>query len=200
MVSATPVPFMLDLVSENFKHKRKIEDIEFFNIEPKDDYIGLQDMLMLKIDGLEVYLEQNELNYRSEYVSCGVKVRYANDKLIALYDDALSDLDHRKGVLIFDCSCPRVYARGNITDKAVAVQELYQQKGIELAVLTVSGRGISVKFPNEEWVKESWQKSLIGNVLEDIDERCGLKMSVIVFGYTKMRRGISFRNSRRVPM
>lgn len=94
MVSATPVPFMLDLVSENFKHKRKIEDIEFFNIEPKDDYIGLQDMLMLKIDGLEVYLEQNELNYRSEYVSCGVKVGYANDKLIALYDDALSDLDH----------------------------------------------------------------------------------------------------------
>jgi hypothetical protein len=198
MVSATPVPFMLDLVSENFKHKRKIEDIEFFNIEPKDDYIGLQDMLTLKIDGREVYLEQNELN-RSEYVSCGVKVGYANDKLIALYDDALSDLDHRKGVLILDCSCPRVYARGNITDKAGAVQELYQQKGIELAVLTVSGRGISVKFLNEEWDKESWQKSLIGNVLEDIDERCGLKVPVIVFGYTKMRRGISFRNSRRVP-
>ncbi len=199
MVSATPVPFMLDLVSENFTHKRKIEDIDFFNIEPKDDYIGIEDMVPLKIDGQAVYLEQDELNYRSEYISDGVKVVYATDKLISLFDDALSDLDHRKGVLILDCSCPRVHVSSNTTDKAGAVQELYQQKGIELAVLTVSGRGISVKFPNEEWDKESWQKSLIGNVLEDIDERCGLKMPVIVFGYTKMRRGISFRNSRRVP-
>jgi hypothetical protein len=84
-------------------------------------------MLTLKIDGQEVYLEQNELNYLSEYVSYGVKVGYAYYKLIALYADALSDLDHRKGVLILDCSCPRVYVRGNIMDKAGAVQELYQQ-------------------------------------------------------------------------
>ena len=82
---------------------------------------------------------KNELNYRSEYVSCGVKVGESNYKLIALYDDALSNLDHRKEVPYLDCSCPRVYARGNNTDKAVAVQDLYQQKGIELALLTVSG-------------------------------------------------------------
>jgi hypothetical protein len=199
MISATPVPLMLDLVSENFEHKKKSEDIDFFNIEPKDDYIGIEDMLPLKIDGREVYLEQNELNYRSDYVSCGVEVGYANDKLIALYDDALSDLHNRKGVLILDCSCPRVYARGNITDKAGAVQELYQRKGIELTVLTVSGKGISVKFPNEEWDHESWQKSLIGTALEEIDQRCCLKMPVIIFGYIKMRRGISFRSSGRVP-
>jgi hypothetical protein len=82
---------------------------------------------------------KNELNYRSEYVSCVVKVGESNYKLIALYDDALSNLDHRKEVPYLDCSCPRVYARGNNTDKAVAVQDLYQQKGIELALLTVSG-------------------------------------------------------------
>jgi hypothetical protein len=34
MVSATPLPFMLDLIL----NKRNIKDIEFFNLEPKDDY------------------------------------------------------------------------------------------------------------------------------------------------------------------
>ncbi len=97
----------------------------------------------LKIDGQAVYLEQNELNdYRSEYTVDGVKVGYANDMLIALYDDALSNLDHQKGVLILDCSYPRVYVKGNIFEKAGAVQKLYKQKGIKVTVVTVAGRGI----------------------------------------------------------
>jgi hypothetical protein len=128
-----------------------------------------------------------------------VNVGYANDKLIALYDDGLSDLNSRKGVLILDCSCPRVYVQGNIKDKAASVQKHYELKGIKVTVLTISGRGISVKFPSEKWEHESWRKSLITHTLEYIDEAFGLSMPVIIFGYTKMRRGVSFRSSKRVP-
>lgn len=195
MISATPVPFMLDLVW----HGHHEDDIEFFNLNPQDEYIGLEDIVPLKVEGKEVFLEQNELNNRSVYSSDCVNVGYANDKLIALYDDGLSDLNSRKGVLILDCSCPRVYVQGNIKDKAASVQKHYELKGIKVTVLTISGRGISVKFPSEKWEHESWRKSLITHTLEYIDEAFGLSMPVIIFGYTKMRRGVSFRSSKRVP-
>lgn len=195
MISATPVPFMLELVLDD----HRTDDIEFFNLQPQNAYIGLDDIVPLKIEGRDVFLEQNELNNRSVYDSDGVEIEYANDKLIALYDDGLSELDSHTGVLILDCSCPRVYVRGNLTEKAESVQKLYRQKGIDVSVVTVSGRGISVKFPGKKWDHESWRNSLISNTLEHIDGKCGLHMPVIIFGYAKMRRGISFRSLRRVP-
>lgn len=186
---------MVDLVW----HGRHEDDIEFFNLHPHDEYIGLEDVVPLKVEGKEVFLEQNELNNRSVYSSDGVNVEYANDKLIALYDDGLSDLDGHKGVLILDCSCPHVNVQGNIKDKAASVQKLYKLKGVKVTVLTISGGGISVKFPREKWDNESWKKSLITQTLEYIDKTFGLSMPVIIFGYTKMCRGVSFRSSKRVP-
>jgi hypothetical protein len=195
MISATPVPFMLPLILGDHTS----DDIEFFNLLPQENYIGLEDFVPLRVEGKEMFLEQNELNNRSVYISDGVEVEYANDKLIALYDDGLSDLECQKGVLILDCSCPRVYVRGNLTEKAESVQKLYQLKGINVSVLTISGRGISVKFPGETWEHESWRNSELTDTLEYIDDTFGLCMPVIIFGYTKMCRGTSFRSSRRVP-
>ena len=196
MVSATPIPLMLDLANGT----SEVDDIEFFNLEPQDDYNGVENIVPLVIDGQEIYLEQNELNCKSIYSSSDdVKVVYANEKLIAMYDDALSHSEHRKGILILECSCPRVNASNNITEKATAVQEIYKRKGIDVTVITFSGRGISIKTPNEEWDHERWEKSLIGDALKDIDEQYSLKMPVIIYAYTKMRRGISFRSADRVP-
>ena len=201
MVSATPIPFMLDLVNgTSIKHEKKVDDIEFFNLDPQDNYVGVENIVPLLINGKEVYLEQNELHCKSIYSSSdNVKVVYANDKLIAMYDDALSHSEHRKGILILECSCPRVNASNNITEKATAVQEIYKRKGIDVTVITFSGRGISIKTPNKKWDHERWEKSLIGDALKDIDEQYSLKMPVIIFAWTKMRRGISFRSADRVP-
>ncbi|KAL7545564.1 hypothetical protein ACHAWF_008915 [Thalassiosira exigua] len=196
MISATPVPFMLDLINEMDK---SADNIEFFNLEPQDEYVGIENIVPLEIDGKKVYLEQNELTYKSSYTFDGVTVCNANEKNISLYDDALSDMDNRKGVLVLDCSCPRVYAVNNIKDKATAVQELYRRRGKESIVITFSGRGIAVKYPHKDWDHESWRKKLIGDVLQHIDEAFGLGMPVFIFGYAKMRRGISFRSSNRVP-
>jgi hypothetical protein len=187
---------MLELVLDD----HRTDDIVFFNLQPQNAYIGLDDIVPLKVEGRDVFLEQNELNNRSRFnTDGGVEIEYANDKLIALYDDGLSELDSHTGVLILDCSCPRVYVRGNLTEKAESVQKLYRQKGIDVSVVTISGRGISVKFPCKKWDHEKWRTSLISNTLEYIDEKHGLHMPVIIFGYAKMRRGISFRSSRRVP-
>ena len=42
-----------------------------------------------------------------------------------------------------------------------------------------------------------WVDSLIGGVIECMDELFGLEIPIFVFGYTKMRRGISFRSTHR---
>jgi hypothetical protein len=46
-----------------------------------------------------------------------------------------------------------------------------------------------------EWQK--WRNSLIGEVIESLDVVFGLSVPIFIFGYTKMRRGISFRSSHR---
>jgi hypothetical protein len=191
MVSATPVPVMMDLV-DNDAWSIEGDRVNFFKLDARDDYIGIGDMVPLEVDGEPVYLALNELNYRS-------KIPFSNDKVIALYDGALLNSDNRQGVLILDCTCPRVYAAGNVIVKASKVQGLYQSKGIEVTVVTITGRGISVKYPNKKWDHKFKNKFLLQNVLESIDQKCGLEMPVIVFGFSKMRRGVSFRNSNRVP-
>ena len=197
MVSATPVPLMVELV---YGMKRDPEDIEFFNLEPQDNYVGIEHIKPLEIDGKKVFLEQNELSGQKEYTIDGITICCCNDKNVALYDDALKDITTRKGILVLGCSCSRVYAKNNIFDKADSVQELYASRGIQIVVITFSGRGISVKEPGQEWDHETWRNGLIGkDVLESIDNKHGLEMPVFIFGYTKMCRGVSFRSSRRVP-
>ena len=213
MISATPVPLMMELVQSS--HSKK-EDILFFNLEPQDDYSGVENIKPLEIDGKKIYLDQNELSVRTTYTASefgDLEVIYANEKVINLYDHALlpdSASPNKKGILILDVSCPRVTAKGNLKDKANSMQELYKRKGQELIVITFSGRGISVKLPNNNewddaevntslWDDETYRNALIGTVLNDIDNKYGLDMPLAIFGYTKMCRGISFRSDKRVP-
>ena len=59
MISATSVPFMLELVHGMDSSE---EDIEFFNLEPQENYVGIEDIMPLEINDKKVYLDQNELN------------------------------------------------------------------------------------------------------------------------------------------
>lgn len=89
------------------------------------------------------------------------------------------------------CSCPRVDAPNNTTDKAEGVQRYYTDRGKDIVVVTIAGKGIKVRFSVDgEWLHQP-KGHTIGMVLEaiDHDERGGLKTPVAVFGYTKMRRG-----------
>ena len=159
------------------------EDIEFFNLEPQDNYNGIENIKPLEIDGEKLYLDQNELTNSSIYKSEpeNVSICCANEKNMALCDDAMSG--NGKNVLLLDASCPRVYATNNIRDKANAIKKLYKKRGKPLIVITFSGRGIAVKFPNKEWDRhvcpnkewehEAWRKSLIGKLLEHIDATYG---------------------------
>lgn len=60
-ISATPVPFMLDLVSKGVE----IDRIEFFNLDPSTNYVGIEDLKQLLIDDKPVCLEHGELSRAS---------------------------------------------------------------------------------------------------------------------------------------
>ena len=106
---------------------------EFFNFEPQEHYVGIEDIKPLELNGKTVYLDQNELNKSSKFVSTeGVCICYANEKTIQLYEDAMKHVRRydgwsrrdvelmrnrqcsQKGILVLDCSCPRVKAQINI--------------------------------------------------------------------------------------
>jgi hypothetical protein len=68
------------------------------------------------------------------------------------------------------------------------IGELTCQKNVPEKVWTFS-------LKSTKWQK--WRNSLIGEVIESLDVVFGLSVPIFIFGYTKMRRGISFRSSHR---
>lgn len=61
MISATPVPFMLQLVNLGIEK----DDIDFFGLDPSEDYVGIEDLRPLQMEGKEVFLEHDELTKSS---------------------------------------------------------------------------------------------------------------------------------------
>ncbi|GFH47348.1 hypothetical protein CTEN210_03823 [Chaetoceros tenuissimus] len=194
-ISASPVPLIIELMYGD--NKRPGHVIALLNLEPNEEYVSIDDMKTLAVNRKGVYLKQNELTKNSVIEG----IPYANEKVLHLYDDALSNPENQKGVLVLDCSCPRTIALCNITDKANAVQKYYGNQRKDVVVITFTGKGISVRFPNEIWDTDTWKKKTISEVLEHIDANAesGLKMPVFIFGFAKMCRGISFRSAKRVP-
>ena len=64
MISATPIPFMLKLVS----HGIEKDNIQFFNLERSDEYVGIEDQRPLRIGNEDVFLEQDELKISSREI------------------------------------------------------------------------------------------------------------------------------------
>ena len=80
-------------------HSVPQKDIEFFVLEPQENYVGIEDIKPLEIDGKRVYLDQNELNKSTVFVANGVHVCYANNKTIDLYEDAMKDVPAREDAM-----------------------------------------------------------------------------------------------------
>jgi hypothetical protein len=92
-----------------------------------------------------------------------------------------------------------VYAEGNVQQKAERIQEKYAGHGKNVVVITYTGKCISKRLPGgKHWI--AYDKGIsIGNVIEEVDQQQGLHMPIMIFGFTKMRRGVSYRSNQRVP-
>lgn len=133
-------------------------------------------------------------------------IPYTDENVMRLYDDALSQPDpddgnaKREGILLLDCTASRVVVDENIFQKAVGVQNHYFVQGKPMVVVVFVGTGIYLRrpgFENGRYIP-SKQKSIV-DVINHLDQEYGLAMPIFVFGWTKMRRCISYRSDRRVP-
>jgi hypothetical protein len=195
MISATLVPVLLIMKEQGEK------DIDMLVIEPSDDYLGIDQMHHLKgANGDVVLLEHNDLSYKEGYPFGDKIIPYTNEAVKMLYDDALSGGNQKKGILVLDCTDPRVHVEGNVYTKAKLVQDMYLAEGKRIVVVVYVGKGLSRRCPGGAW-EEFASGVQVGEVLENIDgdDDLGLETPVFVFGFSKMCRGASFRSTRRVP-
>ena len=187
-VSATPLPIILDkLVKE--------ADRDFLGacfVEPAEDYSGLTDLhFLLASNNQAIFLDQR-LRAEDELHHISPHIPYFNCKVKRLYDDAYHTT--HQGALLIDCSSPYVTVeRVNIIEKARRVQQSYPRA----CVVAMHAEGMDYWKPGKSqmWVKNE----LIGGLLEKIDRDCGLQTPIFLFGWSKIRRGISFRSNGRVP-
>lgn len=121
-------------------------------------------------------------------------IPYSDEKQMMLYDDAMSG---KSGVLLLDSTASRVSVYDNIFDKAACVQNYYRQHGKDMVVVVCIGRGIYVRRPG--FLQGRFTKKTISEVISVLDMEYGLEMPIFVFGYSKMRRCVSYRSKLRVP-
>ena len=93
-ISATPLPFLLRL----HLTLEKNDSLDLFKLAPGDNYVGLESTEIIKSkEGDPIFLENNELNCNTAFEG----IPYTNEKVIALYDNALFDNDgSKKGTLL----------------------------------------------------------------------------------------------------
>jgi len=113
------------------------------------------------VSGKKIFLN-HPLTKASNYKSnSNVEIGYFSSACKQLTDDALvpnPSAPERKGILIMNCSCPFVNVDNNIREQAIAIQEMYRNRGIYLVAVAVCGSGINVRFPpSSSWVKDPTQ-------------------------------------------
>lgn len=116
-----------------------------------------------------------------------------------LYEDALAPPVPKKGVLILNCTNPRVQAAGNIFQLAACIQNHYFRQEKQIAVIVCIGRGVFVRRPGHKNGRSCAKTITLSDAIQSIDREYGLEMPVAVFGFTKMRRCVSCRSDQRFP-
>ncbi|CAB9510755.1 expressed unknown protein [Seminavis robusta] len=130
-------------------------------------------------------------------------IPFTDAKVMQLYEDALADSKEgqpkKQGVLLLDCTNSRVTADMNNFQKAACVQNHFQRRNKQVVIVVVVGGGIYVRRPGFLHGRFIPNRKTVSDVIERLDELLGLDMPIFVFGYSKMRRCISYRSERRVP-
>lgn len=168
---------------------------QVFQTELGANYHGLLSAKAMVMSGKKVFLEHGELGPANTYI---------NSKVLHLCR-AWRDYGHGAlGLLV--CN-PRVTAYGNILTMG---SELHTKHGFgNTCIVAVSGSKMQVLGPNAAAWSESHfgdkkRFAKISDVLNELDRSgsdhfVGLGVPIMVIGYSKMERCVSYRSHTRVP-
>lgn len=142
--TATPLAVMFDKPGSK---------IVLRNLKPSADYVGLEMMKPLRIDGEEQWLENRRdisskdawHEFYSNTKESTVKIPFTNEKVMAMYDDASKN----PFALLLDASSNRVRPdlEGNVFLKADLVQDHLLAQGRRIVAVVIVGAGVYFKLP-----------------------------------------------------
>ena len=117
-----------------------------------------------------------------------------------LSSDGVDRVPTKTGLLALVATNPRVYADGNVIQQAAGVQDHFRAEGRDFIALAITGRGIYFRLPGYSKGRFIRRKlKTVSDVIEQLDMKIGLDVPMIIFGYSRMCRCVSFRSSSRVP-
>jgi hypothetical protein len=224
LVTATPLP----VVIRHMGIKTAAALPKLATIAPNKDYVGVDAHRVFRNgNGEAIYLDVQSLKagfqprYTRVYASkkdnkplfhddCIPKLGFRWRRLIPLWNEqcnevldsafSLQELGRAIGLLFLVGTCTRTQADDNIFQQAL-VQDYYYAKGRQFIAVCVHADKIFYRLPGQKRWFQCSRSRMIDDVIGAIDKdlRFGLKMPIVIFGYHKLKRSISFRSSQRVP-
>ena len=125
-------------------------------------------------------------------------IPYTNKSMMVMFDQTMAS--NKEGELLLVATNPRVYADNNVVVQATCIQNHYRAQGKEMAALVATGRGMEVRLPG--WAKGRFIRRKLktaSDVIEQVDKVVGLGIPMVIFGYSRLCRCVSFRSGSRVP-
>ena len=206
-ISATLVPVFLHLQRQRLTCHTTSEDI--FYVTTGEDYNGITDLKpMVDHEGHNIFLDHGELTKHNCHYSA--KVWQLFDDLvnnsgtpIAIASSSQSpQANVRKKGLLLDITTSSVKAEASIFDKARYAQNRHRT----LAVIVIHGGGIEYRLPLDH-ARGSQPRftpfapgTTASDAIEQLDAWVNNPVTpMAIFGYSRMIRSETFRNSHRVP-
>lgn len=130
-------------------------------------------------------------------------IPFWNDQCNQLLDTVFKEREKgNEGHLILVGTSPWVNKEpGNIFEQATYVQDFCFSSGQRFIAVCVNAEDISYRYPGQKFGHKCYGKPSICDFLNaiDKDKRFGLNIPVVIFGYNKLKRSISYRSDQRVP-
>ena len=215
LVTATPIPVFM-----KYLHTKPIVTQ---SIETIPDYVGVKDMKLAddldKASIDEGFLKKFSPKYIHKKAAARLKL-FPTDKaqerkkfpnarnFIPKFNSQCIDLlngemkkKNVKGFLGLIDTCPWINTetRSCVFTQAAGTQDYFSCQNIELIAIVVHSTNIYYRLPGHQYGFKCHSHTTLGDLIDKIDSKFGLKMPVLVFGYHAMKRSRSFRSAQRVP-
>ncbi|KAL3914470.1 MAG: hypothetical protein SGILL_006088 [Bacillariaceae sp.] len=222
-VTATPIPTIIRFMLDG-------TEFEDFRIKPTSDYVGVDSLQPLIVEGKEVFLDTSTLkdgvlkkfgsifanksqSFRTLFTGDKIcpaaqfplarknkKIPYWNDDCFNMLDDMFEDTE-MTNILAIVSTCPWVTKQGNVFQQGSFLQEWYYAMGKEFVTIVVHETKAYCRFPGHRLGFKVQTGKSISDILDKLYEwyNSPRMPPIVIFGYHKVERSISYRGSHHFP-
>ncbi|CAB9502596.1 expressed unknown protein [Seminavis robusta] len=177
--------------------------VEMMEVLTTDDYSGIDQMEHFTYGnnkatgrGCPKHSDISDSRFNKEKIKSYLP--YTSKPMVDMLREALQST--HKGILVLVATNPRVYAEGNVLTQAAGTQNFFRAEGTDFVAVAATGRGVYFRFPGCRKGRFIRKKlKTVSEIISQMDKAVRLDTPIIIFGYSRMCRCVSFRSSTRVP-